>query len=98
MTDSGEWYIIRYNYLPGGVLSTIRGKAVPLIQEEEVYYGKLGNFVIVKLKQANKTIALITLYWIPSISLQGPSCSVTQYNVKEGKSALPNEYRKQIFQ
>jgi len=94
MMDSGQWQITRYNYLPGGILAAIRGKAVPLIQDEEIYFSKLGNFVSVKLKQINKIIALITLYRVPSTSPQEPSCCVTQYNVKEGKLALPNEYRK----
>ena len=31
MTDSGEQNTTKYNYLPGGVISIIRGKSVSLI-------------------------------------------------------------------
>ena len=46
MADSGQQHVSNYNYLPGGVLTAIRGKAVALINPN-VYRSKLGNFIIV---------------------------------------------------
>ena len=94
MSDSGEWNTTKYNYLPGGTLTVMRGKVAPLIQGDEIYYGKLGNFIVVKVKQADKTIVIIILYWVPSTSPQGLCCCITQYNVKNGKADSENEYRK----
>ena len=50
ISDSEEWNTTKYNYLPGGILTVIRGKVAPLIQEDEIHYGKLGNFIVVKVK------------------------------------------------
>ena len=50
MADSGAWNSTRYNCLPGGVATITRGKPVALLQEEQIHYGKLGNFIVIKLK------------------------------------------------
>jgi len=77
MSDSKEWNTIKYSYLPGGILTVMKGKVAPLIQEDEIHYGKLGNFIVVKVKQADKMIAIINLYRVPSTSPRDPCYCVT---------------------
>jgi len=66
MADSRAWNSTRYSYLPGGVATIIRGKPITLLQEEQVHYRKLGNFIAIKLKYQDHTLSLINIYWIPS--------------------------------
>ena len=88
---------MKCNYLPGGVLIAIRGKAASLIQNENAHHSKLRSFIIVKLKKDSKIIALISLCRIPSSSPRGSSCCVAQHNAKEEKAESPNKHRKSIF-
>ena len=84
-------------YLPGGVISALRGKAKLLIVEESAYKGRLGNLLAVKLSIYNKTIAIINMYRIPASTSNRNKCSLTQYNLIDGKAKKLMQYRKEIL-
>jgi len=50
------------------------------------------------LSHKDKDIVIINIYRIPSTSPNGDRCSLTQYNLKDGKVKSPKEYRTEIFQ
>ena len=49
------------------------------------------------MKHNGKTIALINVYRIPATSSNGATCSLTQYNLQEGKSRSTKHYRTDIL-
>ena len=51
----------------------------------------------IKLQHNTRTLAIINLYCLPTTSPNGNICSLTQYNLKEGKVKSINKYRKEIF-
>ena len=73
------------------------GKCRALISEEEMCKGKLGNWMAIKLKHHNKTLIVITTHRLPSSSSNGPTCSLTQCNLVDGKAKTTTEHRKEIF-
>lgn len=95
--DSKQWNINDAQYLPGGALSVFLGKSRSLVKENEIVKSKFGNWLAVKLRHKNKTIALINVYRIPSSSPNGNLSSLTQYNLVEGSSKTPSDYRKEIL-
>ena len=95
--DSQQWQINQKQYLPGGVLSAFLGKSRSLVNENKIKKSNFGNWIAVKLQHKNKTIAVINVYRISSSSSNGNLCSLTQYNLLEGKVRSPAEYRKEIF-
>ena len=95
--DSKQWDVTPRMFLPGGILSIFTGKGRSLIDENEIYKNELGNWMAVKMKHNGKTIALINLYRIPATSSNGVTCSLTQYNLQEGKSRSTKHYRTDIL-
>ena len=59
--------------------------------------GSLGNWIAIKLQHNTRTLAIINLYRLPATFPNGNVCSLTQYNLKEGKAKSTNKYRKEIF-
>lgn len=92
--DSSVWSVSKKNYLPGGVLTAIRGKFRSLIEEESITKGPLGNWIGIKIKHKGKTIVIINVYRIPNSSQQGPTKCLTQYNILEGNAKTSTEIRK----
>ena len=84
-------------YLPGGVISALRGKAKLLIVEELVHKGRLGNWLAVKLSTYSKTIAIINMYRILALTSNRNKYSLTQYNLIDSKAKKPMQYRKEIL-
>ena len=57
---------MKKEWLPGGVLSAVRGKEISLIEIEETAKGKYGNWITLKLKSNSKTLLIINIYRIPT--------------------------------
>ena len=95
--DSGQWDITRQAYLPGGVVTAILGKARALVKDK-IIKSPLGNWMACTLSHKDKDIVIINIYRMPSTSPNGDRCSLTQYNLKDGKVKSPKEYRTEIFQ
>jgi len=92
--DSSVWSVSKKNYLPGGVLTAIRGKFRSLIEEEHITKGPLGNWIGIKIKHKGKSMVIINVYRIPNSSHQGPTKSLTQYNILEGNAKTSTEIRR----
>ena len=97
VADSGEWETTLGDYLPGGVMGIILSKCCPLINNEKITKGRLGNWIAIPLQHKGKRVELISIYRIPSSSSNGVCCSLTQYNLIDGKMNTPTVYRKEIF-
>ena len=78
-------------------MSVFKGKIRALVNENDIEKSKLGNWISVPMQHNGKKILIINVYRIPASSAQGPRCSLTQYNVVEGKVKSATEYRKEIF-
>ena len=94
--DSEQWNLAKNTYLLGGLMSILRGK-LRLLIKEKVKRDPLGNLIVIKLQYNTRTLAIINLYCLPTTSLNSNVCSLTQYNLKEGKVKSTNKYRKEIF-
>ena len=94
--DSEQSNLAKNIYLLGGLMSIFQGK-IRLLINEKVERGPLGNWMAIKLQYNIRTLAIINLYYLPTTSPNGNVCSLTQYNLKEGKAKSTNKYRKEIF-
>ena len=83
--DTQRWEVTPNQYLPGGIVTAIRGREKSIMIEESVYRGAVGNWIAVKFTFKTKTIAIINIYRIPSSSSGENKCSLTLYNLVEGK-------------
>jgi len=95
--DSKQWNITSNNYLPGGLLTIVKGKCRATLQEDKTFINELGNWMATMFTHNGKTLAIINLYRIPSTSSNGPRCCVTQYNLVKGASLSNSKYRKEIL-
>ena len=75
--DTKSWGTIKKEYLPGELLTIIRGKCKALVQEDSIKIGYLGYWIVVKFKYTEKVVAIISLYRIPVSSSKGPLYSLT---------------------
>lgn len=73
--DSGRWELTKKEWLPGGVMSAVRGSVASLVQDEEVYKGKYGNWIAMKIVGKEKTVVFINFYRIPVTSNKDAMCS-----------------------
>ena len=48
IADSTLWNIMNYDWLPGGLITAVRGKAKSLTKENQVEKGCLRNWIVVK--------------------------------------------------
>lgn len=97
--DSGRWELTKKEWLPGGVMSVVRGSVASLVQDEEVYKGKYGNWIAMKIVGKEKTVVFINFYRIPVTSNKDATCSsLIQYNLIDGKAKTAAQYRSEIFE
>ena len=66
--DSTVWLVTKDSYLPGGLLTILRGKFRSLIDEESIKKGKLGNWIGVTIRHNGKAVLIINIYQIPNTS------------------------------
>ena len=97
VADSGEWNTTPGDYLPGGVMGIILSKCTALINNDQITKGRLGNWIAIPIQHKGKRVELISIYRIPSSSNYGICCSLTQYNLIDGKMNTPTTYRKELF-
>ena len=64
--DSNEHQMIKYNWLPGGLINAIWGTLLLYFNKESVYNDKLGRQMAFKLVNQLKTILFIIVYCIPN--------------------------------
>ena len=95
--NSGKQNLTKNEWLPGRVVSTIRGKAILLIETDDISKGKYGNQIAMKLKNNGKILLIINIYRIPITSLVKVCSCLTQYNLMYGKAKSPTEYQNEIF-
>ena len=67
--DSGKWDLTKNDFLPGGVVSIVRGKASSLLEVEETIKGKHDNWIAIKLKNNDKTLMTMSVCRIPATSV-----------------------------
>ena len=97
-SDSKQWQLTNNNYLPGGLLTIIKGKCRALLQESQTHVNKYGNWMATTFSHNNKAVVVINLYRIPTSSSKGPRCCQTQYNIINGNMKSSTQYRKEILQ
>jgi len=95
--DSKEWVVTDKDYLPGGLLNVIFNRSGPLLQKKMVKKGKLGNWSAILLEYKGKRLEIINLYRLPISSSNGVYCSLTQYNLVNGKLKSTSEYRRELL-
>ena len=95
--DSTKWSVSKKNFLPGGLLTAMRGKFRSLIDESNIKIGQLGNWVGIQMKHNGKTIVVINVCRLPNSSQQGPTRCVTQCNLLEGNAKTSNEFRRETL-
>jgi len=97
-SDSKQWQLTNKNYLPGRLLTIIKGKCRALLQENQTYVNKFGNWMSMIFSHNNKTVTVINLYRIPTSLSKGPRCCQTQYNITNRIMKSSTQYRKEILQ
>ena len=97
-SDSKQWQLINNNYLPGGLLTIIKGTCRALLQEYQTHINKYGNWISVIFSHNNKTVAVINLCRLLASSSKGPRCCQMQYNITNGTIRSCTQYRKEILQ
>ena len=83
--------------MPGGVIIALRGRAKSVLEDKSIFKGKLGKWIAIKLSAQNRKIAIINIYHLPSSISNRNKCSLTQYNLIDGKAKKPSQYRKEIL-
>ena len=95
--DSGRWELTKNEWLPGGVLTSVRGSITSVVSEK-VHKGKYGNWIAIQLESQAKTVVIINVYRIPISSPENAICSsLIQYNLIDGEAKTSTQYRNQIF-
>ena len=59
--NSGRWDLMKKEWLLGGVLSVVRGKATSLIEIDKTAKGKYENWIALKMKSNGKTLLIISI-------------------------------------
>jgi len=70
-SDTGQNAKTRSGFLPGGVVSIIKGQSVGLIDVEKEKHSKLGNWHSFRLKKGNNHLQIINMYHIPDSLEEG---------------------------
>ena len=97
INDSKQYYVTRNNYLLGGLLNIIFNKCSPIIQQQKITKGRLGNWSAIALEYNGKRVELINLYRILLSSSNGVSCLYTQYILVDKCSKTVSQYRKEVL-
>ena len=98
VADSKEWAVTSSNYLPGRVITVIYNKCGLILKQKKVKKSWLGNWSAIALEHKGKHLELINMYRLPRSSSNGVYCSLTQYNLEDGKIKSITEYRREILE
>ena len=90
--NSSMWMLTANNYLPGGLLTIIKGKCRAILQENQIVISQLENWIITTFNHNNKSLAIINIYRSPYSSSKGLRYCVTQYNLKDGQVKNTSTY------
>ena len=69
-------------------------KSSLLIDQKRVVKGRLGNWIAVSLTSKGKRLEIMSIYRIPSLSLNGVKYSLTQYDRIDGNVKTTTLHRK----